>query len=227
MSITNNIRDITFKIREYEKKYQRTPLSVSLLAASKAQSVDKIKEAISSGQKIFGENFLQEALPKISTLLHEDIEWHFIGHIQSNKTRKIAENFTWVHSVASPQIAKRLSEHRPETLPDLNICLEINVSEETSKSGVFIKDALALALYCKTLPRIKLRGLMAIPAPTKDFMMQRTLFHKLKLLFIEMNQKSLELDTLSMGMTEDMEAAIAEGSTLIRIGTGIFGSRLS
>lgn len=225
MSISNNLQIIRDKITFCEKKFGRAPSSVNLLAASKAQFLPKLLEAIEAGQRVFGENYLQEALLKIEALISYDLEWHFIGHIQSNKTRKIAENFSWVHSVSSTQVAKRLHDQRPASLPPLNVCLEINVDKKEGKSGISIKDTETLALYCQSLSRIKLRGLMAIPEPRSNFDDQRASFHQIKNLFDALNKKDFQLDTLSMGMTEDMEAAIAEGSTLVRVGTGIFGER--
>jgi pyridoxal phosphate enzyme (YggS family) len=225
MSIGDNIRNTQEKIRDYEKKFDRIPHSVKCLLASKAQPIEKISQAIQAGMQVFGENYLQEALLKIAALSSEKIEWHFIGHIQSNKTRKIAENFAWVQSISSSDIAKRLNDQRPDGLPPLNICLEINIDDEPLKSGVLAKDVLSLADYCRSLPRLTLRGLMAIPAPQDHFADQCIAFRKMKLLFDSLNEKNFALDTLSMGMTQDMEAAIAEGSTMVRVGTGIFGLR--
>lgn len=183
-------------------------------------------ETFKAGQNCFGENYLQEALPKMIALSNKSIEWHFIGSIQSNKTRNIAGHFAWVHSVDDMKIARRLNDQRPRHLPPLNICIEINVSHEATKSGIDFDKALALAQYCLTLPRLKLRGLMTIPAPMKNFNEQRNEFHKLFLLYQSLRGKGFTLDTLSMGMSGDFEAAIAEGSTLVRIGAGIFGERV-
>lgn len=220
---------INQKIREYELKYGREKKSVKLLAASKGQSVEKIRSAIAAEQKIFGENYLQEALPKIESINkdHNDIEWHFIGPIQSNKSRKIAENFSWVQSISSMKVADRLNEQRPIELPPLNICIEVNVDAEKTKSGVSFEEAKELVIYCSALPNLCVRGLMAIPKQQAEFMAQRREFQRLANLWDELKQQGYELDTLSMGMTEDFEAAIAEGSTMVRIGTGIFGPRES
>lgn len=225
MPIKQNVHDLKAQILECEKKCNRAPHSVELLAVTKKQSIEKISEAIAAGQTKFGENYLQEALPKIENFKNQNLEWHFIGPIQSNKTKKIAENFQWVQSVADTRIAKRLNDQRPSHLPPLNICLEVNVSEEKSKSGVYLIDTFSLAEYCLTLPRLKLRGLMTIPEPKNTFEEQKNEFHKLKSLFEEMKKKGILLDTLSMGMSDDWQAAVSEGATLIRIGTALFGKR--
>jgi len=223
--ITANLSHIKNQISEYEKKYSRPEGSVSLLAVSKKQSADKIREAYAVGQRAFGENYLQEALQKMQELSDLQIEWHFIGPIQSNKTKKIAEHFDWVQSVDSIKSAERLNNQRPPHLPPLNICIEVNVSGEDSKSGVTIAEAFKLASVCISLPHLKLRGLMTIPAPAANFSDARKQFHQLYDVWQQLNAQHLQLDTLSMGMSDDFEAAIAEGSTLIRIGTAIFGSR--
>lgn len=217
-----NLTTIKNQISEYEKKYSRPADSVSLLAVSKKQSADKIREAYAAGQRAFGENYLQEALQKMQSLADLKIEWHFIGPIQSNKTKKIAEHFHWVQSVDSLKIAQRLNDQRPDHLPPLNICLEINISGEASKSGVAPHEAAALATACRELPRLKLRGLMTIPASGNAARQQ---FHLMFELFQQLNLAGHALDTLSMGMSDDYEAAIAEGSTLVRIGTALFGER--
>jgi hypothetical protein len=173
------------------------------------------------GQRLFGENYLQEALPKIKAL-PQDIEWHFIGTIQRNKTKKIAEHFAWVQSVANVDIAQRLNNQRPIHLPSLNICIEVNINNEPSKSGVLVKDVLPLAVYCLTLPRLSLRGIMAIPEKTDDFKLQRHSFNQLSLLYESLRRKKIDLDTLSMGTSQDFEAAVAEGSTMVRIGGDLF-----
>jgi pyridoxal phosphate enzyme (YggS family) len=225
MSISSNLQTIRQQIEAAEQRYHRTLGSVKLLAVSKGQTVDKIKEAMEVNQYWFGENYLQEALAKISALPNKNIEWHFIGTVQSNKTKAIAENFSWVHSVSTIKIAKRLNDQRPANLAPLNVCIEVNVSQETNKSGVAIIELDKLAFAVDQLPRLKLRGLMAIPAAEKDFEKQRIPYRKLFLLFKELQQKGLMLDTLSMGMSNDFEAAIAEGSSIVRIGTLIFGPR--
>lgn len=228
-NIQQNLSQIKSQILTYETQYQRQPGSVKLLAATKTQSLEALLQAIAAGQTLFGENYLQEALPKITYFeknpAASPIEWHFIGAIQSNKTRKIAEHFSWVHTIDSIKIAKRLNDQRPDHLPPLNICLEVNVSEELSKSGIFLDEVLALTEHCNTFPRLKLRGLMAIPAHKDSLQEQRLQLHPLKLMFDELCARKYAIDTLSMGMSDDLEAAIAEGSTLVRIGTAIFGKR--
>ena len=227
-TIQQNLLQLKDTIRALEKKYQRADNSVSLLAMSKGQSLEKLEAAIASGQRLFGENYLQEALAKIAALTEPGLEWHFTGSIQSNKTRQIAEHFTWVHTVASQKSAQRLNEQRPPQLPPLNICLEINVSQEATKAGLREeKEIKALAEFCLSLPRLSLRGLMAIPVPRATLVEQRAELHQLVLLKEELCRQGYVLDTLSMGMTDDLEAAIAEGATYIRVGRGIFGPRSS
>ncbi|HSW68703.1 MAG TPA: YggS family pyridoxal phosphate-dependent enzyme [Gammaproteobacteria bacterium] len=223
--IPSRIKKIKNQIREWEMRYQRKPGTVLLLAASKTQPVEKIREAVAAGQMAFGENYLQESLEKIISLADEKIEWHFIGSIQSNKTRKIAEHFAWVHTVSDIKIAKRLNEQRPMHLPPLNICLQVNSSLDAAKAGIDPKDIDSLAEYCSGLENIKLRGLMTIPIHKNTFDEQREELKKLRIVYEKLNERGFELDTLSMGMSEDMEAAIAEGSTLLRVGTAIFGKR--
>jgi pyridoxal phosphate enzyme (YggS family) len=224
-TIASKLSEIRRQIAAYEKKYARAPESVHLLAVSKTRSVAEISFAIAAGQRRFGENYVQEALPKISALSDQDIEWHFIGPIQSNKTRKIAEHFNWVHSVASMKIAKRLNEQRPPHLEPLQVCIEVNLQQEESKFGINPTEIITLAKYINTLPHLKLRGLMSIPAATTDFAAQRRAFQALHSLFEQLQSAGFNVDTLSMGMSGDFEAAIAEGSTLIRLGTALFGPR--
>ncbi len=224
-TITNNLTRIHTLIAEYEQKYGREKGSVKLLAVSKNQSLEKIKEAFQAGQMVFGENYLQEALEKMASLAAQPIEWHFIGPIQSNKTHKIAEHFSWVQSINSIKIAKRLNDQRPSHLPPLNVCIEVNVSHEKTKTGTEKDSVQSLAAYCLTLPRLKLRGLMAIPADYDHFTDQRKEFHKLYTLWHSLREQGMALDILSMGMSHDFEAAIAEGSTMVRIGSAIFGPR--
>jgi pyridoxal phosphate enzyme (YggS family) len=223
--IEENIKKIRAEICEYERKYQRDLGSVNLLAVSKQQSSENILAAVAAGQRAFGENYLQEALQKITVLADQDLIWHFIGPIQSNKTKKIAENFAWVQSVSDAKIAERLNKQRPGHLPALNICLQINISQELTKSGVMAGDVYSLAEYCAKLPNLILRGLMAIPEPKNTFAEQSIEFHKLRLLFEALRKKYSSVDTLSIGMSADLAAAIAEGSTMVRIGTKIFGER--
>lgn len=223
--ISQKIIEMKQLISQCEKQYHRNPGSVSLLAVSKGQSTEKMLEAIDAGQRAFGENYLQEALKKILTLQKQDIEWHFLGPIQSNKIKKIAEHFHWVHSIEKKSIAKGLNDSRPASLPPLNICLQVNTSGEATKSGVDFDAIFSLAEYCLTLPNIRLRGLMTIPEPTDDPIKQRAEFSKLRILFEKLRKEKIVLDTLSMGMSNDWQMAVAEGATWIRIGTAIFGAR--
>lgn len=226
MDIQHNLQIIKNRILDAEKRYQRPYGSVNLLAASKTRSVDEISSAIIAGQYMFGENYVQEALPKTEALKEcENIEWHFIGPIQANKTKSIAKHFAWVHSLSRLRIAKRLNDQRPSNLPPLNICIEINVSAEITKSGVTFQQLPDLAKAISQLPCLTLRGLMAIPEETNDFTKQRANFHKVKQAFDALKTKHPNIDTLSMGMSNDFEAAIAEGATIIRLGTAIFGPR--
>ena len=225
--IENNLATIRKQISDFEKKYGRSADTVHLLAASKGQSTEKILAAIHAGQHCFGENYLQEALLKIENLKDYPIEWHFIGKIKRNKTGKIAAHFAWVHSISSSKIADRLNAQRPHHLPPLNVCIEVNISHEANKEGIAAQEALKLAKYCLTLPRLQLRGLMAIPEFKQNFAIQRQNFHQLYALWQSLRNQGVMLDTLSMGMSDDFEAAIAEGATLVRIGTAIFGKRFS
>jgi pyridoxal phosphate enzyme (YggS family) len=226
-TISANLQAVLARIDEAVIKYGRQPKTVSLLAVSKTWPVADVREAAQAGQKAFGENYVQEGIDKIGALAALKLEWHFIGPLQSNKTRQVAEVFNWVHSVDRLKIAQRLSGQRPEALPPLQVCLQVNVSGEDSKSGVEIDDVPTLARQIALLPRLKLRGLMAIPAPEADFEQQRLPFRHVREMFEHLKQDGLELDTLSMGMTHDLEAAIAEGATLVRVGTAIFGERFS
>ena len=213
-------------IEKYAKKHARDPKSIKLLAVSKKQSIDKMKEAISVGQREFGESYVQEALPKIAALSNvPDIVWHYIGPIQSNKTKEIAKHFSWVQSVSREKIAVLLNQYRPKNLPPLNICIEINISGEQSKSGVSETELLPLITKIKNLPNLRLRGIMAIPAPSNDYHEQVKSFESAVKIFSDLNKTGLNLDTLSLGMSNDLEAAIAVGSTLVRVGTSIFGER--
>ena len=203
----------------------RSEKEVCLLAVSKTRSVDEVSELARLGQRAFGENYLQEALDKISALEPLNLEWHFIGPIQSNKTKPIAEQFAWVHSVDRLKIAQRLSAQRPYYAEDLNICLQVNISCEESKSGCLPDEALELAKQIAELPKINLRGLMAIPEATEDVELQKERFCQVRTLFEEIKQAIPSLDTLSMGMSGDLDAAIEEGATIVRIGTALFGPR--
>jgi len=225
--IQKNIEKVRTEIASYAKKYGREENSIHLLAVSKGQSIEKIKEAIKANQSHFGESYLQEALKKITALNYEkELIWHFIGPIQRNKTRKIAEHFTWVHSLHDLDIAKRLGDQRPSYLPPLNICIQVNISRESTKSGIFAEDLPAFLESCLTISRLTVRGLMCIPAPSDNISESRQSFHQLFLLWQSLRHSNIPLDTLSMGMSFDVEAAIAEGSTIVRIGTDIFGKRL-
>lgn len=226
-TIDDKLTKVTERIQQAALAVARNPQTVHLVAVSKTQSAAVVAEAYSCGQRRFGENYLQEALEKHSALSHlKDIEWHFIGPIQSNKTRAIAENFAWVQSIDREKIAQRLNEQRPADLPPLQVCLQVNIDDETTKAGVSLDDLPALARAVGGLPRLQLRGLMAIPAPSEDPARQRAAFAQLRLALAELQAEGIGgLDTLSMGMSADMEAAIAEGATLVRVGTDIFGAR--
>ena len=226
--ISDNIKHLLRQIDGIAENYDRAPGSVRLLAVSKTRTPGEIRQAVEAGQRAFGENYLQEGLEKIESLRDLDLEWHFIGPIQANKTRAIAGNFHWVHSVDRLKIATRLNDQRPANLPPLNICIQVNIDDETSKAGVPPEDAAELALAVADLPRLRLRGLMAIPAPAEGINRQREPFFRLRQLLGNLRGLSAGLstmDTLSMGMSDDMEAAIAEGTTIVRVGTAIFGER--
>ncbi len=219
--IEHNIANVRQRISAAEKKYQRRENSVHLMAVSKTRSADMIREVVANGVVDIGENYLQEALDKIHQLDDLDISWHFIGPIQANKTRAIAESFSWVHSVDRLKIAQRLNDQRPDHLPPLDICLQANVSNEKSKSGVPLNDLKSLAAKVNELPRLRLRGLMTVPEATDENEKQRAAFA----LLASVGRELPQCDTLSMGMSGDLEAAIAEGSTIVRVGTDIFGPR--
>lgn len=225
MSISGNIKTIQDKIRETAKRCQRDPDGITLIAVSKKQPIEKIKAAIQAGQKHFGESYVQEALPKITALTSPSLCWHFIGPIQSNKTQWIAENFQWVHSVDRIKIAERLDKQRSPFLPPLHVCIEINIDQEDTKSGITEANIVPLAQAIVGCPRLKLCGLMAIPKFYDTLEEQRGVFQRIKRIFDRLNQKGFALDTLSMGMSHDFQAAILEGATHVRIGTAIFGER--
>ena len=230
--IGDNLQAVISRIAAAVAEAGRAPGSVRLLAASKTHAPARIAQAEAAGQRAFGENYVQEAIEKmdaLENLLGESraraLEWHLIGPVQSNKTRAAAERFDWVQSVDRAKIARRLSEQRPANLAPLNVLIEVNLSGETSKSGVAAEDAAELAHAVAGLPRLRLRGLMAIPAPSRDQAVQRARFRAVRELFERLRAQGLALDTLSMGMSDDMEAAIAEGATMVRIGSAIFGAR--
>jgi len=226
-NIQQRLQRVSEKIKQITTQYQHPSHSVQLLAVSKTQPVERLLEAYHAGQRAFGENYLQEARKKQDVLSALDIEWHFIGPIQSNKTREIATHFQWVHSVDRLKIAKRLSEQRPDSMPPLSICLQMNIDKETSKSGVTVEDLPELVEAVHQLPNITLRGFMAIPTKQETFTAQREAFSLLAQTKEQLQASipSLTLDTLSMGMSNDLEAAIAEGATIVRVGSAIFGSR--
>lgn len=225
MSIKQSLEKVQQRIEDAKQRYGRESDNITLLAVSKTRAADELLAAIQAGQHCFGENYLQEALEKIEALKQHALEWHFIGPIQSNKTRAIAESFDWVHSVDRLKIAQRLSEQRPQHLPRLNICLQVNIDAESSKSGCSLDELAELLTQVETLPGIHLRGLMAIPQSQTNFEQQRRSFKRLREAMTDLQQQGHELDTLSMGMSGDLEAAIAEGASIVRIGTDIFGPR--
>ncbi len=225
--LTANIAALRARIAQSCASVQRDPDEITLMAVSKTRSAVEVATAVTAGLRHIGENYLQEALDKQQALQGSDICWHFIGPIQSNKTRDIAEHFDWVHSVDRAKVARRLSEQRPPDKPALNICLQINISNEASKAGASAAEASELARYIAELPGLRLRGLMAIPAASDDRQQQRQAFAALRRLRDQLQTQlpAQQLDTLSMGMSGDLDAAIAEGSTLLRVGTAIFGPR--
>ena len=226
-SIASNLQAVKLNIAQAAMRARRDAGNIKLLAVSKVFPEEAVIEANKAGQYAFGESYVQEALDKIAALRDLPLEWHFIGPIQSNKTRAIAENFAWVHSVDRLKIAERLSAQRPQNMPPLNVCIQVNVSGEDSKSGVAPGEVFELAQAVAQLPLLKLRGLMAIPAPAEGLEAQRLPFAQLRELMRQLNAQGLELDTLSMGMSHDLEAAIREGATIVRVGSAIFGERLS
>jgi pyridoxal phosphate enzyme (YggS family) len=225
LSIQANLKHIQQTLRALEKKYNRPANSVQLLAVSKTMSAAEIFTAYKYGQTHFGESYAQEAVEKIQKLSNVKLDWHFIGPIQKNKTSLIAQHFTWVHSLDRLIIAQRLDNQRPRPSPPIQVCIQVNIDQESSKAGIAIDEIPSLAASIVKLERIKLRGLMAIPLASSDTQRQRESFAKLRLQLEHLNQQGFELDTLSMGMSGDLEAAVAEGATIVRVGTAIFGKR--
>lgn len=225
--IGDNLQQVRTRIVTACAAAGRDPASVRLLAVSKTFPAEAVREAHAAGQLAFGENYVQEGVAKIVALddLRDKLEWHCIGPLQSNKTRVVAAHFDWVHSIDRLKIAERLAEQRPGHLPALQVCLQVNVDGGANKSGVAVEEALALAQAVASLPRLRLRGLMAIPEPAADFEAQRALFLRAAEVYQRMQEAGIAVDTLSLGMSADLEAAIAAGSTMVRIGTAIFGER--
>ncbi len=223
--VTENLPKIRDLLALSAKEAERNPDTVKLLAVSKKQPLDKILTAALLGQRDFGENIVKEGLDKIRVATEEGLIWHFVGHLQSNKTRAVAENFDWVHTVDKLKTAKRLSQQRPDELDPLNVCLQVNIDDEPGKSGLSVDALPELAAACTELPNIRLRGLMCMPAIRHGFVAQREPFAALRRLAEELQQTGLLIDTLSMGMSGDYRAAIFEGATIVRIGTALFGER--
>lgn len=226
-TIFTNLQRVRARINQACSRIGRDPDSVTLLAVSKTFPAETVREAFHAGQRKFGENYVQEGVDKIAALadLRDQIEWHMIGPLQSNKTRVVAEQFDWVHTIDRLKIAQRLNEQRPAHLPPLQVCIQVNTSGEASKSGIPPEEALALAQAVQTLPRLALRGVMALPAPTDDPVLQKAELRAVRVVFDALRSQGLALDTLSMGMSADMEAAIEEGSSMLRVGTALFGQR--
>ena len=226
-TVATRLAALRSRIHGLERRYGRAEGSVRLLAVSKTKSAEAVREAFEAGQRDFGENQLQDALGKLDLLSELPLGWHFIGHVQSNKTRDIAARFDWVQSVDRARVAVRLNDHRPPGAAALNVCIQVNISAEASKSGVAPEEVPELARLVLAQPRLRLRGLMAIPRPEHDFEAQRRPFRQMRALLDTLNAGGLGLDTLSIGMSDDLEAAIAEGATMVRVGTAIFGPRAS
>ena len=224
--IQKNLSLTLQKIELFEEQANRSKGCVRLLAVSKTKPISSLESAYAAGQRAFGENYVQEAVDKQHALSHlTDIEWHFIGPIQSNKSRLIAETMNWVHSIDRDKIALRLNEQRPDHLPPLNVCIQVNISGEDSKSGILLEELDVMVALISTLPNLQLRGLMAIPAPQQTHQAQCVAYTSLSLAFLELSQSDSMIDTLSIGMSGDLAAAIESGSTMVRVGTAIFGER--
>ncbi len=224
-AIADNLQAVHARISNAAAAVGRSPESVRLLAVSKTWPLACVLDAAEAGQRAFGENYVQEGIEKIAAVSGRNLEWHFIGPLQSNKTKQVAEHFDWVHSIDRLKVAERLSAQRPAYLPALQVCVQVNVSGEASKSGCAPDQALALCRAVAALPGLQLRGLMAIPEASDDMAAQRIPFRKLRELSEQVRTAGVPLDTLSMGMSHDLEAAVAEGATIVRIGTAIFGER--
>jgi pyridoxal phosphate enzyme (YggS family) len=222
---SQRLGDVKARIYRACEQYGRNPDAIRLLAVSKRHDIAAVREALAAGQTEFGENFVQEAIPKIEATAETGARWHFIGHLQSNKTAAAAAHFDWVHTIDRLKIARRLSDQRPFHAPPLQVCIQVRVGAEETKSGASPAEVPALAAAVAELPRLVLRGLMTIPPPADDFETQRGYFRQLRELGERLVDAGLDLDTLSMGMSEDLEAAIAEGATLLRVGTALFGPR--
>lgn len=226
MSVADNLQEVRCEIAEITQRFARPAESVRLLAVSKTKPVEDILAAYAAGQRLFGENYVQEAVDKHQQLSScADIEWHFIGPIQSNKSRQIAETMAWVHTIDRDKIARRLSEQRPADMPPLNVLIQVNISEEASKSGISLDQLDDMVSLVMALPNLRLRGLMAIPAPQVSEAEQIQVYQPLKQAFQALQQQYPDVDTLSIGMSGDLAAAIASGSTMVRVGTAIFGAR--
>lgn len=225
--IAANLQAVRQRLLAAEQQAGRSPGEVDLLAVSKTFPAEVVRQAFAAGQHAFGENYVQEGIDKIHALadLRGQLQWHFIGPLQSNKTRAVAEHFDWVHAIDRLRIAERLAAQRPASLPPLQVCIQVNISGEATKSGVAPAEVLALARDVSQLPGLHLRGLMAIPEPVGDFAAQRRPFAALRGLLATLREEGLAVDTLSMGMSADLEAAVAEGATIVRVGTAIFGAR--
>ncbi len=226
LDLTKRLSGIKASIQQMEVKYQRLNGSVTLLAVSKTKPVEDIRQAVAAGQLEFGESYAQEAVEKIQLLDDKNLTWHFIGPIQKNKTKPIAEYFDWVHSIDRAIIAERLNKQRPAHLPPLQTCIQVNIDDEESKSGVSLTQVHDLASSINDLPNITLRGLMTVPSISENEQKQRQSFARLRMKLEELNTFDFSLDTLSMGMSNDLEPAIAEGATIVRVGTAIFGQRI-
>ncbi len=223
--VTENFRKIQDLLAKAATEAGRNPEEIRLLAVTKRKPLASVLEAAAAGQKDFGENFVQEGLKKMDEANRDDLIWHFVGHLQTNKTKPVAERFHWVHTVDRLRIAERLSRQRPHYAGDLNICIQVNIDDETAKAGVAPADTPELAQAVSELPGLRLRGLMCLPGIRQNFMEQRRPFAEMRVLKASLEESGINLDTLSMGMTADYKAAIHEGATIVRIGTALFGAR--